>query len=68
MKNLLETAYDAMDEKQAADLKIIDFRGQSPFVDYFIIGSARNYRMARSIIENVQVFAPFGTEIGRAHV
>ena len=43
-----------MDEKQAADLKIIDFRGQSPFVDYFIIGSARNYRMARSIIENVE--------------
>ncbi|MBQ1482024.1 MAG: ribosome silencing factor [Erysipelotrichaceae bacterium] len=54
MKSLLETAFDAMDEKQADDLKIIDFRGTSPFVDYFIIGSARNYRMARSIIENVE--------------
>ncbi len=43
-----------MDEKQASDLKVIDFRKQSPYLDYFIIGSARNYRMARSIIENVE--------------
>ena len=54
MKDLLKTAYDAMDDKQASDLKVIDFRKQSPFLDYFIIGSARNYRMARSIIENVE--------------
>ena len=38
MKDLLRTAYDAMDEKLASDLKVIDFRQQSPFVDYFIIG------------------------------
>ena len=54
MKDLLRTAYDAMDEKLASDLKVIDFRQQSPFVDYFIIGTARNYRMARSIIDNVE--------------
>ncbi len=54
MKDLLKTAYDAMDEKQASDLKVLDFRKQSPFLDYFIIGSARNYRMARSIIENIE--------------
>ena len=54
MKDLLETAYKAMDEKQASDLVVIDFRQQSPFMDYFIIGSARNYRMARAIIENVE--------------
>ena len=54
MKDLLTTAYDAMDEKQADDLVVLDFRGTSPIVDYFIIGSARNYRMARSIIENVE--------------
>ncbi len=53
MKDLLKTAYDAMDEKQADDLVVIDFRKQSPFVDYFIIGSARNYRMAKSIVDNV---------------
>ena len=54
MKDLLKTAYDAMDEKLASDLKVIDFRKQSPYLDYFIIGSARNYRMARSIVENVE--------------
>ena len=54
MKDLLKTAYDAMDEKQAEDLKVIDFRKQSPFMDYFIIGTAKNFRMARAIIENVE--------------
>ncbi|MBQ9425384.1 MAG: ribosome silencing factor [Erysipelotrichaceae bacterium] len=54
MKNLLETAYDAMDEKLASDMVVLDFRNQSPYVDYFIIASARNFRMARSIIENVE--------------
>ena len=58
-----------MDEKQAADLKIIDFRDQSPYVDYFIIGSARNYRMARSIIDNVEEKAlEAGYEIRHTYV
>ena len=43
-----------MDEKLASDLLVIDFRKQSPFLEYFIIGTARNYRMAASIIENVE--------------
>jgi len=69
MKNLLQIAYDAMDEKQATDLKIIDFRDQSPYVDYFIIGSARNYRMARSIIDNVEEKAlEAGYEIRHTYV
>ena len=54
MKDLLKIAYDAMDEKLAENLVVIDFRKQSPFIDYFIIGDARNYRMAKSIIENVE--------------
>lgn len=54
MKDLLRIAYDAMDEKLAENLVVIDFRKQSPFIDYFIIGDARNYRMAKSIIENVE--------------
>ena len=43
-----------MDEKLAEDLLVIDLRSQSPFIEYFIIGTAKNYRMARSIIENVE--------------
>lgn len=54
MKDLLKIAYNAMDEKQADDLVVIDFRNQSPFLDYFIIGSARNARLAKAIIENVE--------------
>ena len=54
MKDLLKTAYDAMDEKLADDLVVIDFREHSPYIDYFVIGTARNYRMAKSIVENVE--------------
>ena len=54
MKDTLKIVYNAMDEKQADELVVIDFRKHSPYLDYFIIGSARNARMARSIIENVE--------------
>ena len=54
MKDLLKTAYDAIDEKLADDLVVIDFRDHSPYIDYFVIGTARNYRMAKSIVENVE--------------
>lgn len=54
MNDLLNLAYKAMDDKQASDLVVIDFSQYSPFYDYFIIGSARNSKMAKSIIENVE--------------
>ena len=54
MNDLLKIAYDAMDDKQADNLVVIDFTSYSPFIDYFIIADARNYRMAKSIIENVE--------------
>jgi len=54
MKDLLKIAYDAMDEKLADDLVVIDFRGENPYLEYFIIGTARNYHMARSIVDNVE--------------
>ena len=57
MSDLLKLAYKAMDDKQADELVVLDFRQHSPFVDYFIIGSARNQRMAKAIIENVEDIA-----------
>lgn len=54
MKDLLKIAFDAMDERLADNLLVIDFRNQSAFVDYFIIGTAKNQRMAKSIIDNVE--------------
>ena len=43
-----------MDQKQADDIRVIDFRGYSPFIDYFVIASARNGRLARAILEAVE--------------
>ena len=54
MKDLLRIVYDCMDKKQAGDIVVIDFRNYSPFVDYFVIGSARNQRMAKAILEAVE--------------
>ena len=54
MKDLLNVAYKAMDEKLAENIVVIDFRNHSPFLDYFIIADAKNQRMAKSIIENVE--------------
>lgn len=53
MKDLLKTIYKAMDDKQAEELVVIDFKEFSPFVDYFIIGSASNQRKAKAIAENI---------------
>ena len=54
MNDLLKIVFKAMDDKLAYDIVAIDFRNQSPFVDYFVIASASNQRMAKSIIENVE--------------
>lgn len=54
MNNTLNLIYKAMDDKLAMDIVAIDFRNVSPFVDYFLIATARNARMAKSIIENVE--------------
>lgn len=39
-----------LNDKQVEDIKIINFKGSSPFLDYFIIGTVRNGRMANAII------------------
>ena len=54
MNDFLKQTAKAMDDKQAEDIVMIDFRQQSPFVDYFLIATARNERMAKAIIENVE--------------
>ncbi|MFV0380243.1 MAG: ribosome silencing factor [Anaerorhabdus sp.] len=51
---MLKEIYDVMDEKQASNIVMIDFRLESSFYDYFIIASAKNHRMAISIIEAIE--------------
>lgn len=57
MEELLKIVTETMDKKLCEDIEIIDFRNNSPFLDYFVIGSARNDRMANSIIDEVEKVA-----------
>ena len=54
MSDLLNVIVKAVDEKLGSDIEILDFRGVSPFQDYFVIASALNNRMAKSIADNVE--------------
>lgn len=49
MSELLQKVVHAADQRLAEDLVVLDFRGHSPFTDYFVIASAKNERMADSI-------------------
>lgn len=45
-----------LDEKQAEDIKVLDFRGKNPYLDYFVLATARNVRLANALIEAVDDF------------
>lgn len=57
MKNILAELYKLIDDKQGDDIVVMDFSNNSPFVDYFIVCSARNSRLANAIIGEVEDFA-----------
>lgn len=57
MQEKIKNIYKLVDTKQGDDIKIIDFRNNSPYVDYFLICSARNSRLAKAIIEEVEEYA-----------
>lgn len=54
MKDLLQIAYKAIDEKQGENIVVLDFKGQSAFVDYFIICSSNNIRKANAIADYLE--------------
>ena len=57
MDTLLNRIFQAVDYKQGDDIVIIDLRGFSPFVDYFLIATARNERMAGAIVDEIEKVA-----------
>lgn len=57
MEKLISDLYKVIDDKQGDNIKVIDFRNNSPFLDYFLVCSARNSRLANSIIGEVEDFA-----------
>lgn len=54
MHDILKEIYKVIDDKQGEDIVVLDFRNSSPFVDYFVICSARNSRLARAIMNEVE--------------
>ena len=47
-------ACQALDEKQAKDIKIIDIHDVSVIADYFVIASAQNANQLEALIDNVR--------------
>lgn len=53
-KELVRLSYDALNEKKATDITVIDITGLSVVADYFIIASADNVRQAEALCDNVE--------------
>lgn len=53
--NMVKIAYDALDDKLAEDIKIIDIRSISVLADYFIIADGNNKNQVQAMVDNVQV-------------
>ena len=47
---------ELLDKKQVDDIVTIDFREKSPFLDYFLIATVRNGRMANAAIDEIDEF------------
>ena len=52
--NMVKIAYDALDDKLAEDIKIIDIRNISVLADYFIIADGNNKNQVQAMVDNVQ--------------
>ena len=51
--NMVKIAYDALDDKLAEDIKIIDIRSISVLADYFIIADGNNKKQVQAMLDNV---------------
>ena len=47
-------AYQALDEKKAMDIKIIDIGQVSTIADYFLIASGSNQNQVQAMVDNVE--------------
>ena len=54
MNELLKEVCNKIDETQGEDIVVLDFKKTSPYIDYFVICSARNTRLAASIIDEIE--------------
>lgn len=53
-KEMVCTAYDALEEKKGINIKIIDISQVSVIADYFIIATGNNSNQVSALVENVE--------------
>ena len=53
-QKMLKIAHDALDEKKAADITVIDIAGISSIADYYVITNGENSSHVQALVENVQ--------------
>lgn len=53
-KKMTKIVYDALEDKKAEDIRIIDIAGVSVLADYFIIANGTNENQVRAMVDNVQ--------------
>ena len=54
VKEMVRMAYDALDEKKAVDVRILDISKVTVIADYFIIAGADNERQVKALADNVE--------------
>ena len=52
-KEMAKLAYDALADKKAQDIKIINIEGVSVIADYFIIASGTNHNQVQAMADSV---------------
>lgn len=53
-KKMAALAYQALDDKQGEDIRIIDISDISIIADYFIIANGTNESQVRALVDNVE--------------
>lgn len=53
-KNAIKTIYNALADKKALDITILDIHNISPLADYFVIASAANLNQIQALVDNVE--------------
>ena len=51
---MTKSAYQALEEKLAEEIKVLDIRQISVIADYFIIAPGKNKNQVQAIVDNVQ--------------
>lgn len=54
MKEMVKIAYNALDEKKADDIRVLDIGEISVLADYFIIAGGENRNQIQAMIDNVE--------------